>query len=257
MPTPRDQRPYNVAYYARNREAEIARVVTRQRATVAWLRDLRRVPCLDCGRSFAPHVMDFDHRDPSAKSFSLASENVFLKNRRLLEAEAAKCDVVCANCHRIRTAAQYSTGVLEHRWKPRPAGEATSRQLKQQNNHIRRRRLQMDLVNRIRALPCSSCGGSFPACAMEFDHREGSQKLGLVSLMAGRVPIKVLLEEIAKCDIVCTNCHRDRSFQRRGQRGCNTVAVCLPSKQDMRVRFPPPAPDQLRLIEESRVFYAA
>lgn len=71
-----DQRPYNVAYYARNRAAEIERVTRRQQATLAWLRDLRRVPCMDCGGVFAPHVMDFDHRDPRTKSFSLAADKV-------------------------------------------------------------------------------------------------------------------------------------------------------------------------------------
>ena len=80
-----------MAYYARNRAREIERVVTRQRATVEWLRDLRRVPCPDCGGTFPPHVMDFDHRDPKAKLFSLAADNDYLKNRALLEAEVAKC----------------------------------------------------------------------------------------------------------------------------------------------------------------------
>jgi hypothetical protein len=99
----RDQRPYNLDYYRRNREAEIARVKRRQEAPLTWLRDLRRVPCADCGRSFAPYVMDFDHRDPTTKKFSLAAGKSLLKNRDLIAAEIAKCDIVCANCHRIRT----------------------------------------------------------------------------------------------------------------------------------------------------------
>ena len=69
----RDQRPYNVLYYQRNRQREIDRVMTRQRATLKFLRDLRRVPCADCGGKFEPHQMDFDHRDPREKSFNLCS----------------------------------------------------------------------------------------------------------------------------------------------------------------------------------------
>lgn len=194
--------------------------------------------------------------DPKAKSFSLASLNVYLKNRALLEAEMAKCDVICGNCHRIRTTAQYASGVLEYAFKPTLTADATPRQLKKRAEYLKRRRGQMDLLNRIRELPCSDCLQSFPTCAMEFDHRDGTTKVGMLSRMAGHVKIATLLEEVAKCDIVCTNCHRDRSYQRRTQRGCSTVVMHLPSKQAMRVRFPPPAPDQLRLIEESRVLYA-
>ena len=255
MPSTRDQRPYNVAYYARNREAEIARVTRRQQATLAWLRDLRRVPCIDCGGTFPPHVMDFDHRDPKKKSFSLASENVYLKNRAVLGAEAAKCDLICGNCHRIRTAAQYARGVLEYGFKPTLTADATARQLKKRDEYLRRRRGQMEVLKRIRELPCADCLESFPTCAMEFDHRDGTTKAGMLSRMAGHVKIAKLLEEIAKCDIVCTNCHRDRSYQRRMTRGSRTVEVRLPSKQVTRVRFPSPAPEQPRLIEESRVPY--
>jgi hypothetical protein len=215
MPSTREQRPYNVAYYWRNRSREIERVLRRQRATLAWLRDLRRVPCMDCGGVFPPHVMDFDHRDPRQKSFSLAAENVLLKNRALLELEVAKCDVVCANCHRIRTAAQYASGVLEHLFRPADVPSPSPAAQKRRERWHRRRREQMDLLIRLRGLPCADCRGTFPVCAMEFDHRDSRKKNGLVSQMAGRVTIQHLLEEIAKCDIVCTNCHRDRSFRRR------------------------------------------
>ena len=246
VPSTRPQRPYNVAYYAAHREEEIERVTRRQRATLAWLRDLRRVPCLDCGGDFPPHVMDFDHRDPSTKSFPIASGKVLLKSRALLELEIAKCDVVCANCHRIRTAAQIERGIITNDGWPVPPilkpGVAAARRRERWH---RRRDQQMDVLNRIRRLPCVACGGSFPTCVMEFDHRDAFTKSGVVSYLAGRVPIAKLLEEIAKCDIVCTNCHRDRTYMRRAatsdQRGCVVVVTNDFSKVGMRVRFPPPA----------------
>ena len=52
-----------------------------------------------------PHVIDFDHRDTSAKSFALSGK-CQLKSRADRLHEVAKCDVVCANCHRIRTQLQ-------------------------------------------------------------------------------------------------------------------------------------------------------
>ena len=208
------QRPYNLAYYRRNRDAEIARVIARTQATLAWLRDLRRVPCADCGGVFPPHVMDFDHRDPAQKSFSLAAGKSLLKNHELLVAEVAKCEIVCANCHRIRTARQAAAGLIATGFKP--GGPPPSDQVERKRGRWhRRRREQMELLRRLRELPCAGCGSSYPICVMEFDHRVGVEKKGLVSQMAGRVKIRTLLEEIAKCDIVCANCHRDRSYQRR------------------------------------------
>ena len=97
----RDQRPYNVKYYQRNRQREIDRVLARQRATLEFLRDLRRVPCKDCGARFEPHQMDFDHRDPSTKAFQVTKP--LLASRSRLIAEIAKCELVCTNCHTIRT----------------------------------------------------------------------------------------------------------------------------------------------------------
>src|ERR671930_279392 len=103
MPRIRDQRSFNAAYYAANRASEIERVRRRQAATTEFLRQLREVPCADCGGRFAGHQMDFDHRDPKHKSFNLSSSSASLKSREEILAEAPKCDVVCANCHRLRT----------------------------------------------------------------------------------------------------------------------------------------------------------
>ena len=65
------------------------------------IRKLKDVPCADCDRRFPHYVMDFDHRDPEQKIFNLAAY-VGYGVRKIME-EAAKCDVVCSNCHRIRT----------------------------------------------------------------------------------------------------------------------------------------------------------
>lgn len=50
--------------------------------------------------------MDFDHRPGVEKKFKIAAwlaRNSAKTDRSEVEAEIAKCDVVCANCHRIRT----------------------------------------------------------------------------------------------------------------------------------------------------------
>jgi hypothetical protein len=65
----------------------------------ALVRALKNVPCAECGGTFPPYVMDFHHRDPAEKEFNIGT-NV-MKNLDSLLAEIAKCDVVCANCHRV------------------------------------------------------------------------------------------------------------------------------------------------------------
>lgn len=64
------------------------------------LREAKSKPCADCGRSFPYYVMDLDHRrGTKTRNCSLMLNT----GARKLRAEIAKCDVVCANCHRERT----------------------------------------------------------------------------------------------------------------------------------------------------------
>lgn len=236
MPSTCDQRPYNVAYYRSHRDAEIERVMRRQRATLELLRDLRRVPCRDCGRTFAPYVMDFDHRDPAVKLFNLTAAKALLKNRDVLFAEVAKCDIVCANCHRIRTYDAFMSGKLRPPGFQRKATPAATPDLQRRREAWHRRRdAQLKFLDDLRQRPCFDCGSTYPTCVMEFDHREPSEKGYLVSQMPGRVKLATVLAEVAKCDVVCSNCHRVRTYRRRQVEWAK----------------------QLRLIEETAAAYAA
>jgi hypothetical protein len=208
--TPEDQRLYNISYYAEHRDEEIERVRVRQAATLEFLRDLRRRPCMDCGGSFPPWVMDFDHRDPKTKSFALAAGKALLKSRDVLLAEIAKCDVVCANCHAIRT---YNWIKSEDIFASRAKG--TSPYLTRKTAY---RETHSKLLADLRSVPCLDCGGTFPFFVMQFDHRDSREKRYVVSMMVGRVGRDRILAEVAKCDIVCANCHRERTYQRRSGR---------------------------------------
>lgn len=61
----------------------------------------KSVPCADCGGTFDPVCMDFDHRPGEVKSRSVARMVGYPHDE--IRREIAKCDVVCANCHRLRT----------------------------------------------------------------------------------------------------------------------------------------------------------
>lgn len=198
------QRCANAAYYARNRSLEIFRVTVRQHGGVEFLRELRTRPCTDCGGLFAPHQMDFDHREGTTKRFRLTEGGAQLRPRSVVVAEAAKCDVVCADCHRIRT---------QRRHAARPTVlVGTSRRLEQKREVWRS---QARLLDQLRDRPCTDCGDRFPPCAMDFDHRQPGSKRYTVTRMIGRAGIARILAEVEKCDIVCANCHRLRTFRRR------------------------------------------
>jgi hypothetical protein len=65
--------------------------------------------CTDCGLSMPDHpeVFDFDHIDPATKVAGIAA--LYTKGSfEQFVAEIAKCEVVCANCHRIRTRSRES-----------------------------------------------------------------------------------------------------------------------------------------------------
>lgn len=66
------------------------------------LRELKRWPCMDCGWVYPKEVMEFDHREPETKESEIG-RMVFRASDSRLHAEIEKCDLVCANCHRVRT----------------------------------------------------------------------------------------------------------------------------------------------------------
>jgi hypothetical protein len=65
------------------------------------LDELKSLPCADCGGNFPPYVMDFDHLDATIKKFNVGVNKRY--GWEVMLREVAKCELVCANCHRIRT----------------------------------------------------------------------------------------------------------------------------------------------------------
>lgn len=67
-----------------------------------------------------------------------------------------------------------------------------------------------------KAAPCTDCGGRFPSEVMEFDHLDASNKKDDVTVLVRALKThEVVLAEIDKCELVCANCHRIRTMNRR------------------------------------------
>lgn len=65
-----------------------------------WYRDLKEsTPCKDCGNKYPYYVSDYDHINGEKLKEVAALKN----NKELALIEIAKCELICSNCHRIRT----------------------------------------------------------------------------------------------------------------------------------------------------------
>lgn len=77
--------------------------IAKQKAHLAqYIRDLKeKSPCRDCGKFYPYYVMDFDHvRGQKHKN---VMELIPTLSKKKIDEEIAKCEIVCSNCHRIRT----------------------------------------------------------------------------------------------------------------------------------------------------------
>src|SRR5437660_4297026 len=97
-------RKYQRSYYQRHKAYYLTLQNERVERNRKLIRDAKNVPCADCGHRYPHYVMDFDHRPGEKKCFRLAAAAGQTRlSWEKMAAEIAKCDVVCANCHRERT----------------------------------------------------------------------------------------------------------------------------------------------------------
>lgn len=104
-------------------------------------------------------------------------------------------DYNCLVCHRKYTRAHYKKNVRYYVRKSKK----------------RKFELQ-EIVWSIKSQPCNDCGKIYNPWQMDFDHLD--DKSFLISTDYHIVSLDRLFSEISKCDIVCSNCHRDRTYNR-------------------------------------------
>ncbi|MEK9195788.1 MAG: hypothetical protein AAB914_00290 [Patescibacteria group bacterium] len=87
-------------YYA-NKQVYIDKAIKRKKEVRRWVNDMKEAsPCSDCKISYPYYVMDFDHVGPKTKSINAIIDNSSIRG---IKEEIANCELVCSNCHRIRT----------------------------------------------------------------------------------------------------------------------------------------------------------
>lgn len=176
-----------VAHRQKRRRAKFYRYQKKRRKQLKHrLVEGRGGRCETCGYSAAPAALDFHHRDPRTKDFSISS---FQGSWDRLLAESQKCDLLCANCHRIRHAAEDVNA---------KGGPVVG---------FRR-------ASKVRAVAhmggtCAGCGRDGVPAIFEFHHRDATQKdFGIGQDGIPRRWEKVVAE-LARCVMLCANCHRE------------------------------------------------
>jgi predicted HNH restriction endonuclease len=141
--------------------------------------------CVDCGYSTCSEALQFHHRDPSTKDFGLGHFNGSLAR---LIAEAAKCDLVCANCHRVRHA--------------REAAASSHRVVELRRETKRRAIASFGGV-------CLACSSAYVPAALEFHHPDPNKKEFAISVDGIYRSWERVQKELEQCVMLCANCHAE------------------------------------------------
>jgi hypothetical protein len=96
---------HNRSYYDKHKQRMKKQILVKNKKRRIELKEfvnnLKSKPCIDCGQSYHPYVMDFDHLSDKIKDVSIMVHQGHSKENILKE--ISKCDIVCSNCHRMRT----------------------------------------------------------------------------------------------------------------------------------------------------------
>ena len=104
------QNEYTKKWYNSNKEQHKKNTAKRRdehtfKMNIKVYEYLKENPCEECGES-DPVVLDFDHINPEDKLGNICHMRTY--SEQTLFAEIGKCRVLCANCHRRRTAKQFN-----------------------------------------------------------------------------------------------------------------------------------------------------
>lgn len=202
-------------HYQDNKQSYMERIHTRDKKILQDNRGklaayLAQHPCIDCGQTDI-RVLDLDHVR-GTKREAIARMVRLSYSWSTIESEIDKCEVRCANCHRIKTGQTSNSWrnfflTLEERILPDPV---------RSSNAFRAMQTRVENMQKIHfylsSHPCVDCGNS-DIRVLEFDHVRG-EKYENISRMIQSSPWKAIEAEIAKCEVRCANCHRIQTIER-------------------------------------------
>lgn len=164
-------------WHYRNADWNKKRTLHRRSQLRSWLNDCKRERgCSQCGVDTAA-CLDFHHTDETTKKMAVGQMVTFGYGRDALRDEIAKCEVLCANCHRN---VHYTPPKKEcRRWT----------------------------LEQKREMGCNQCDESDPAC-LDFHHVTDTKEATVAKLLANDRSKERIRSEIERCRVLCANCHR-------------------------------------------------
>lgn len=110
----------------------------------------------------------------------------------------------CKECQKTRTNAHYRQNTAYYVRKAA---------VRKERNRKAARKLSKELRSRS---PCPDCERTYPWYVMQFDHIRGEKHDNVANLVSAGRELHTIKTEIAKCQIVCANCHAIRTYLRAG-----------------------------------------
>lgn len=154
-------------------------------------------PCSYCGETDTA-CLDFHHTNPELKEYTVS--RLISKGKLYnLKQEIERCIILCANCHRKRHIDGFPASEVATSFTVRAIRRRSYRKVAQG-------RCRDFLVEFKNANPCS-CGEAVLVC-LDLHHRNPNEKDDVVTKFVSKGQINKLKEEIAKCIVLCANCHR-------------------------------------------------
>lgn len=131
---------------------------------------------------------------------------------------------VCKVCHHKRSIKWRQKNMEKARENVRKShkkrkSEDPDRYRKYGEASYQKRRKALDAIKNV---PCTDCGERFPPECMDFDHIAENKSFGVGQ--SWTKPWDVVLDEIKKCEIVCSNCHRTRTRVRKSHLKTNRLS---------------------------------
>jgi 5-methylcytosine-specific restriction endonuclease McrA len=192
-----------------SRAAKKARVRALQAYVLEFLQERG---CVDCGEN-DPVVLEFDHiRDKTATIARLVGEGVKLD---VVKDEISRCEVVCVNCHRRRTARR-------GRWRRADPSELPKRSYPSAS--VARNVAHLDAI--LARSACLDCGERNPL-VLDFDH-VGPKRGNVTRLAWFGHSLETIAAEIERCEIRCANCHRRVTAERGGHFRFRALSSSMP-----------------------------
>lgn len=193
--------------------AERSRLNNRNRAILFYRESLSTEECVTCGED-NPNVLEYDHVYGIKKKGVYVLVNSGYSNV-VIQKEMDKCEIVCRNCHMIRTrsGADSESPFLKslYLYVNEIHENGISEFLTKTNARIKK---AFSLYVRMNA-ECIDCRVE-DFRVLEFDHVFGTKILCVNELCNDkRYTLSEVVDEIEKCEVVCRNCHKLRTVGRR------------------------------------------